>query len=225
MITILGTCRQSSINKIFNVTSIQEKISYTYSTKEILQVINFCKFGNLKPEETLTVFRTPMLNKNPILFDPSLKNEFNDSQLFIIEIAGKKTFNHKNNFIHEIALDEKYNVPINRDEVIVSNQTKEEIEEDLININLLLNNKIIIVTHLVTSDKGERFKLSCWLKEICKKYNIILIDPIHELKKIYNNLEINNFLHNGEKIIHYTEEGHNAIQKIYKKFINKKLNN
>lgn len=46
-ITVLGSCRQYSLREDYSVTNIQEDISYPHYTKEILQVINFCKFGNL----------------------------------------------------------------------------------------------------------------------------------------------------------------------------------
>ena len=65
-ITIFGSCRQHSLYSIpgIEVTGIQENISYPHYTKEILEVIKFCKEGHVLPEETLNTFRTPaLLNK------------------------------------------------------------------------------------------------------------------------------------------------------------------
>ena len=64
-ITILGSCRQESLCKKYNITSIKEDLSYPHYTKEILQVLHYCMFDNLKPEETI-IFRTPAINKKKI---------------------------------------------------------------------------------------------------------------------------------------------------------------
>ena len=42
-ITILGSCRQLSILKYFNVSFIQEELNYPHYTKEILQQIIYLK--------------------------------------------------------------------------------------------------------------------------------------------------------------------------------------
>ena len=70
LITILGSCRQESLYKNYNITSIQKNISYQHYTKEILEVIKFCKYGHILPEDTLTTFRTSILhNKKLIILD------------------------------------------------------------------------------------------------------------------------------------------------------------
>ena len=43
LITILGSCRQESLYKNYNITSIQKNISYPHYTKEIIQAIEYCK--------------------------------------------------------------------------------------------------------------------------------------------------------------------------------------
>ena len=63
-ITVFGTCRLDSLNS-YN-TRIKHEISYTYDTKEILEVIKFIKYNHISPEETITTFRTPMMTKQPI---------------------------------------------------------------------------------------------------------------------------------------------------------------
>ena len=170
-ITILGSCRQYSLREDYSVTNIQEDISYPHYTKEILQVINFCKFGNLSEEETLYTFRTAILNNKPISFTEELKNEFNSSDVYVIEISSKIKYQYNDKYLHHISVEDKYNVSI-KNEIFVSIQTKEEIERDIIQIKELLNKPIIIVSHLVTRDYGERYLLKMWLEEICLKYNI-----------------------------------------------------
>ena len=111
-ITILGSCRQGYITNNYSCTTIQEYVSYPHYTKEIIQVINFCKYGNLSPEETLYTFRTPILNKTSIRFDENLKNEFENSDLYILEIASKIVYEYDNKFVHHIATEDQYNTSI-----------------------------------------------------------------------------------------------------------------
>jgi hypothetical protein len=176
-ITVLGSCRQYSLKKYFNITNIQEEISYPHYSKEILQVINFCKFGNLTPDETLYTFRTPILTNTPIIHNEELKNFFDSSDLYVIEIASKISYKYDNKYVHHIASEDKYNTSI-KNNIIKYIQTKDEIEEDILKIKELLNKPIIIISHLVTHDSGDRYLLKCWLEEICYKYNILFIDPV-----------------------------------------------
>ena len=63
-ITILGSCRQDSLYKKYRITSIKNNLSYPHYSKEVLQVLNYCMFDNLKPAETM-IFRTPILRNIP----------------------------------------------------------------------------------------------------------------------------------------------------------------
>ncbi len=66
VITIFGSCRQSSLYSKYNVTNIQEDLTYPHYTKEILQAIRFCKgISSITEEQTALCFRTCILrNKN-----------------------------------------------------------------------------------------------------------------------------------------------------------------
>jgi len=215
-ITILGSCRQHSIKDIAHLTSISEDISYPHYTKEILQMISFCKYGDLTPSETLYTFRTPILTKNPIVFNESLMTEFNTTDLYVIEISSKKSYTYDNKYLHHIALEDEYDIPI-KNEISIRIQTKDEIEEDVIKINEILEGKIIIVSHLVTLDSGDRYLLRSWLKEICNKHNIVFIDPIEELKKKCTNID--DLFVKEDILAHYNQDGHNEIKQIYSEFI------
>jgi len=132
------------------------------------------------------------------------------------EVSPQLSYRYNDKYLHGIAAEEKYNVPI-RNDIIQSIQKKEEVEEDILKMNELLNGKIIIICHLVTSDKGERFVLKEWLEDICKRHNILFIDPIRALKREYDDLEP--FFVKEESLSHYTDLGHAVIGKIYKDFI------
>lgn len=119
-------------------------------------------------------------------------------------------------YVHHIATEEKYNVPI-INEIKIETQLKEEIEEDILKIKNELNKPFIIVSHLVTKNSGERYNLSCWLEEICLKYNIPFINPTKELIKKSVNLE--DIFVKEEVLNHYNEKGHDEILKIYSEYI------
>ena len=220
IITVLGSCRQESLRTLYEITDIQDNISFPHYTKEMLEVIKFCKYGHLTPEQTINTFRTPMLNKIPIIFTEELKNKFENSDLYILEIASKIKYEYNDIYVHHIVTDEQYDVSI-KNEVTISYQTKDEIEEDILKIKEELNNKpMLIISHLVTYEKGERYNLAQWVEEICIKYNISFINPIKELKN--KNLDLDDFnnLFIKESVLsHYTTEGHKEILKIYNNYI------
>ena len=105
-----------------------------------------------------------------------------------------------------------------KNDIIVSQQTDEEIEEDIINIIKELNNKkIIIVGHIVTYNKGKRYELINLLEQICNKYNILFINPITEITKLGYNIK--DLVIDEPIISHYNELGHSVIEKIYNHYI------
>jgi len=211
-ITILGSCRQESLCKKYNITSIKEDLSYPHYTKEILQVLHYCMFDNLKPEETI-IFRTPAINKK-IIQNNNFLNDIKNSDVIFIEIASRKYYKYKNLYAHHILYDHpKYN--IFKNEIEFGELTDNEIIEDLNKIiELLKDKKIIIVGHLVTKKEGIRYELLKLLKNYCLKNNISFIDPMTEL--LQKNFSINDIIADSN---HYTEKGHNEIFKIYEKYI------
>lgn len=86
-VTLFGSCRLDSLNNYNN--EIRNKISYTYDTKEILEVIKFIKFNHLSPEETITTFRTPMMTKIPV-YHKDFNQLIENTDIYVIEICGKK---------------------------------------------------------------------------------------------------------------------------------------
>ena len=215
-ITILGSCRQHSLKNKFNITDIQEELSYPHYTKEIIEVIHFCKYNHIIPDETINIFRTPILNKTPPNFE-KINSQFNSSNLFILEISSKIKYKYKNYYVHHIATDEQYNTT-NKNEIKIEIQDKNEIEEDILKIKNELNKPLIIVSHLVTRNYGERFILASWLEEICLKYKIPFINPVKELQN--KNINIDDLFLEENTLAYYNNKGHNEIFLIYDEFIN-----
>lgn len=217
-ITILGSCRQDSLYYLneYRITNIKERLSYPHYTKEILQVIDFCKNGNISPEETIECFRTPILQKKPIYFD-EIKDEYKNTQLFFVEIASKIKYKYKEKYVHHILYDIGSCNILDRDNIQVEIQNDEEIIQDVLKIKEELNDRLIIVGHIVTYNKGSRYELLKLLEKICIEHNIIFINPVKEIEK--EGYNINDLILNEPLIAHYNNKGHAVVQKIYKKFI------
>lgn len=214
-ITIFGTCRLDSLHKYNN--KIKNEISYTYDTKEILEVIKFIKYDHVTPEDTLTTFRTPMITKTPI-YQKDFSGIFEKTNIFIIEICGRKTYKYNKLFVHS-ALPNFSNNLVSQ-QIIVNKQSDDEISKDIASIITELNTtNIIIVSHIVTDNNSDRYKLSKLLEEICVKHDMIFINPAVETLKIGH--DINDLVNHGEKnIYHYNNKGHIIMEKIYNKYIN-----
>lgn len=216
-ITILGSCRQDSLYSTYDVTSIKNAVSYPHYTKEIIEVIKFCKFGNVKPEDTLVTFRTPGINNKPLFFSNKLKEEFESSDIFFIEIASRKTYMLNGKYVHHIFYDDpKYNLKT-KDLINTGILSDEEIENDILEIKNLLKKPIIIVSHLITQNEGSRYELGKLLKKICTKHDIIFINPVEEIIK--SNFDKCGIFLQEDVLAHYSQKGHEVIKKIYDAFI------
>jgi len=214
-VTVFGTCRLDSLKHYNN--RIKNEISYSYDTKEILEIIKFIKYNHISPEETITTFRTPMLTKIPI-YQSEFDGIFDKTDVFIIEICGKKTYKYNNFFVHSALRD--YSNELVSSQIIITEQTDEEIERDIVDIIYELNQKnIVIVSHIITDDKSERYKLSKLLQQICIKYNLLFINPVDEINKIGYNIN-DLVIHSDKKICHYNDKGHEIMKEIYEKYIN-----
>jgi len=220
IVTILGSCRQDSIYNLENVTvtTIKDEVSYPHYSNEIIEVIKFCKYGHISSEETITVFRTPILKNKPIIFNSKLKQEFESTNVFIIEIASRKAYKLNKHFVHHILYDLKlFNK--NKDKIQFIEESDEEIEENILWIKKELNRPIIIVCHISTYNKGTRYELSKTLEQICNKHNIMFLNPVKELLK--RGYDINTLVVKEEILSHYNDLGHSVIKGVYKDYLMK----
>jgi len=214
-VTLFGTCRLNSLSN-YNL-SIRDNISYTYDTKELLEVIKYIKYKHIPSAQTITTFRTPMITKIPLEHE-DFSTILTNTDMYVIEISGKKTYKYNNVYVHS-ALSQFSNDSI-ASQIIINTQDDYEIENDIINIiNELNTSNIIIVSHLVTHNYGDRYELSTLLEKICIKHNLGFINPVRELTK--NGYDIHQLVENEKKIYHYSNEGHTVIKTIYEEYIKK----
>jgi len=98
-ITIFGCCRQDSLNN-YDITSIKNEVAYCHSTREMLEIIKYCKTGHIPPEETKYVLRQPMINMRPLYYDEKYRRELEETDIFFLEISSRKVYEYKEYYSH-----------------------------------------------------------------------------------------------------------------------------
>lgn len=196
--TVFGTCR---LNSIQNDTYLSNSISYTHSTKEVIQLIQFLQ-GKLTipPPYNQLCFRTAICNNSHINLCDEYTNLFQNTDTFIIEICSMKKYMHNGFYMHHLPFDKLWhqydnhrhthyidNVPSDvMENFTIETQSDEEIENDILEIQkMLYPKKLILVTHYNSKINGDyipsRNKLICLVESICNKYKIPCINPTNVL--------------------------------------------
>ena len=191
-ITLFGTCR---LRKIDHHNDLHNLITYSHSTKEVIQLITFLKGELVIPfPYNQLCFRTALRKDKCIDYNDTYHTLFVDSDLFIIEICSMKKYIHNTFYLHHLCVDKRFSehhqhtpADIAQNHTIET-QTDEEIERDILEIQRLLSpKKIIIVSHYNSMLDGEyipsRNHLIQLLDRICKKYEIPFINPTVVLSK------------------------------------------
>jgi hypothetical protein len=217
-ITILGSCRQYSIKNKYNVTSIQDRLTFPHYTKEIIQAIEYCKgvhqFNNNLSQYC---FRTGILNRSDINCQTELQHEFENTDLFIIEIASRISYKWNSVYVHHILSENEYgfhDIP----NIKICDLTDIEIENDIVLIKkLLYPKKILIVSHVYTRTSGKRYELVKLLEHLTTKYDIPFINPSELLK---NETDI----YEEGQAFHYSSKGNDLVEKLYKEYIDRIFN-
>ena len=190
--TLLGTCRLKTIKSLLECTTIDEDVSYTHSTKEVLQLLRVLKRElDLPPDMMQYAFRSGIVRGRPVDVDQSIIDQFNSTQLFIIEICSIKCYVYKGVYLHHLAVDARWDwdfwtktpAHISLGTHIVE-QTKNEVEEDIEEIQRLLQGrKIVVVTHILpqNSKLQKRKYLIDILSSVCATRGIDIILPTENL--------------------------------------------
>lgn len=223
LITILGSCRQSPISSYFPVTSIRDTLNYPHYTKEILQEIKYLKYRSLSSSATQYCFRDSLLkNCTSTIGDQKfleLQQEFFNTDIFLIEIASRISYEWNDIYLHHIAEEPEYSFPF-RGEIKKRLLSDEEIEADILEIRKeLYPKKFIIVSHFSTYERGARYELIKILESICKKLEI----PFINQSKILERGEIEELLVSEPILSHYTEKGNKLAGEILQQEVMKIL--
>jgi hypothetical protein len=180
IVTILGSCRQTPISKYHTMTSIHDRLNYPHYTGEILQQIKYLKQKNISYDDTKYCFRSGILSGfcrgiDDVMFR-SLQDEFNRTDIFLVEIATRKYYKYNGLFLHHIAEEEQYNFN-DRKNIEIGDLTDEQIEEDIMNIRKeIYPKKLLIISHFATRKIGKRYQLIELLKQITTGMSIPFFD-------------------------------------------------
>lgn len=211
-IILLSSCRLYNLSP----NSYIHEVHNTHNTKEVIQYIQYIN-GDIDIDESMHryVFRSCYLDNNFCIDRKALKQEFLLADTVCIELCSKKKYQKNGYFIHHLAADwgdspaknsiENENINAKYELTI---QSKDEIEEDILQITTLLQNKqVVFVTHI---DYGieVRKNLINELLEIFHKHNLTYINPSDKLDVLKNEMtDSNHYTSNGlEVIADYTLE-------------------
>lgn len=219
-ITLFGSCR---LNKIHNHNNLNNLVSYTHSTKEVIQLIHFLKGEiNIPNPYNKFCFRTGILDNKFIDYMP-YNQLFNDTDIFIIELCSNKKYIFNGFYLHHLSVDKRDSYTNNTSHEILHNfilekQSDEEIENDILEIQkLLYPKKIIIVSHYNSKLNDEyihaRNHLINLLDCICKKHDIPFVNPTIVLSNYTQEQVMTNDLG------HYTNFGINEFSNYMNNFL------
>ena len=181
-ITIFGSCRQDSVYNYYSVTPLRDQLTYPHYASETLQAIKYAS-GLISDNDIQTdiAFRSYLLD-GKIRHQKKLKSDFLKTELFIVEIASRKTYQFGSTYLHHIIEDPNYGCP-DRSDIIKGFETEHEIEEKIIEMKTIFNPRpFFLVTHFYTKNSGIRYELVKLIKRLGHKHNIPVFDPVEELE-------------------------------------------
>ena len=215
-ITIFGSCRQDSIYNSFSVTRIRDELTYPHYTSEALQAVKFVSGKINKQNLNLNIaFRTSLLD-GKIGSDQKLRNDFRNSDLFIVEIASRKSYKVEDTFAHHIIEDPELS-HLQNSELIIDFESDDMIEQNILEMQSIFEPRpMTLVTHFYTKKSRMRYEFVTLLKQIGEKHKIPVFDPVEQFggcDMILESLE-------PEKVLtHYNRMGHQFVGTKYKEFI------
>jgi hypothetical protein len=221
-VTVFGSCRQDSVYKDFDVTSIRDGLTYPHYTKEIIQAIKFCNGSS--PDSLLTagVFRNTLLGLNTSS-RKKLSKDFRRTDVFLVEIASSLVYKSQGLYFHHIAKDFTDDLNFNKSiqdlelpAIEVCRQSTEEIEHDMDEIVALLHPKaVLFISHFSTKGEGVRADLAKVIREYSALRGFRFFDPTVLLE----NYELKDLVIEEPVISHFSEFGHKILSYRYKTII------
>lgn len=222
--TAFGSCRIN--NSLPSGINLGKEVSYTHSTKETIQLLNFY-LGKLtiQPPYSKYCFRTGIVENKFIDYNPKYKKTILNSDVVFIEICSKKKYIHGGYYLHHLSVDKRFPEQYRKtpksiiQEFELQTQSEEEIELDIIELQrILYPRKIVIISHYDAklSDGRSiesRLELINTLKRICEKHDIYLIQPAD----VFRNNSQNHVV--TADLGHYTEKGKQIFSTYIKSFL------
>ncbi len=205
-IVILGSCR---LEGLIDESYIHE-IHHTHNTKEAIQYLEYITGKIDIPSELHPyVFRSCFLDKNKCIDRDILLEELESADLVCIEICSRKKYIKNGFYIHHLSAD-KGDSPENvfveekktNDEFILELQGRDEIEEDILFLlDLLQDKKVLFVTH-IDSGISKRKALIDDVVAICRRHGIPCANPSDIYGALKNEMiDANHFTKKGQKML------------------------
>lgn len=211
-VSIFGSCRQTAISSHVHTTDILDHLNYPHYTSEALHQIRYLKYGNIPEEHTKYCFRSGLITRCSSTISKTkyavLKTQYDNTTIFLIEIASRLSYKWNNLYMHHIAIGKKHEF-YDKDKIEIRELLDEEIEEDIVQIrNELYPKPFILISHFATYTHGKRYELVQLLNRICTKYNIPFLNQSDVVSKYGTQILC------AEPVLsHYTPEGHTIIGK------------
>ena len=161
-ITNLSAGTNMNILKDYYKTSINIRLTTPETTKEVLQIIKYCKGLPFDNNLTKYCFKAGIDSDNEIPCKTELQKEFEDTDLFIVEISNRTVYTWNTHVVHK-SLYAK--MPLN---VETYNLTNEEIEADILQIKQLIYPKKLLISQFL-EDKSD---LTSYVEEVCMRHDI-----------------------------------------------------
>lgn len=182
VVTVLGSCRQDSLYRLFRVSKIRDGLTYPHYANEILQLVKFLK-GSIRSFKSPYVFRNDSIGQKTISGKVA-RTAFKSTDVFVLEIASRYEYWHLGEFVHHVAYDNPGLLParLRGDQTLNTierrKQSFAELSEVLDEISLeLMGKPVVIVTNIASRSGSERQELNAFLSEYAKKMGYGFFDP------------------------------------------------
>lgn len=219
MITLMGTCR---IAPLPGANDLHQRLTFTHSTKEVLQLISFLN-GNVEEMKELPgeCFRAVIRDGATVEWSAELTKTWNRSDTVLVELCSRKTYLFRTFYLHHLCVDKRFRYWTQTDprilnEYCLRHQTDGEIEDDMIQIVERCHpRRVIFVTHYNYPHPSihGRDELIQLVKTISVKHQFECIDPT-EVLSAYEPSEVmtddgGHYTAFGERV--WIEKLHNMI--------------
>ena len=224
-VTAFGSCRVH--NSLPSGMNLAREVSYTHSTKETIQLLNFyLGQSTIEPPYSKYCFRAGILEDKFIDYDSKYKTIILNTDVVFIEICSRKKYIHGGHYLHHLSVDKRFPEHRKTPKSIIEDfelqiQSEEEIESDILQLREILNPRVmVIISHYdakVSNGKSiqSRLELINSLRRICAKHHIHLIEP----SDVFRNISQKHVV--TADLGHYTEKGKQMFTSYLKGYLNK----